>query len=250
MRELIQVELYKMWKRKCFLLVFIFNGISLLYGFGILLNWSWVSFNGKFDIIQYIGAIWQLMFLIGLPLIFFMYIGASILGGEKSDGQILLEITRVANRKRLIIAKAMATLLLVLYYFITNIIVSVISYTCLVHQTIYATPEWVILDRENINLLITCLFGCIYIVISVFFAMYMSIKYGAVTATIVGIALYAAMSMLARISAIRMWIPGYFALIADANIELESIVQQSIWCGIIILFFLYLMKKKMNDIDL
>lgn len=61
MREIIQVELYKMWKRKCFLLVFIFNGISLLYGFGILLNWSWVSFNGKFDIIQYIGAIWQLM---------------------------------------------------------------------------------------------------------------------------------------------------------------------------------------------
>lgn len=117
MREIIQVELYKMWKRKCFLLVFIFNGISLLYGFGILLNWSWVSFNGKFDIIQYIGAIWQLMFLIGLPLIFFMYIGSSILGGEKSDGQILLEITRVANRKKLIEAKAMAILLLVLYYF-------------------------------------------------------------------------------------------------------------------------------------
>ena len=80
--------------------------------------------------------------------------------------------------------------------------------------------------------------------------MYISIKYGAITATIAGIALYAAMSMLARISAIRMYIPGYFALITDANIELRSIVQQSIWCGIIILFFLHLMKKKMSDIDL
>lgn len=179
-----------------------------------------------------------------------MYIGSSILGGEKSDGQILLEITRVANRKKLIEAKAMAILLLVLYYFVTNIMVSVISYTCLVHRTIYATPEWVILDRENINLLITCLFGCIYIIISVFFAMYISIKFGAITATIVGVALYAAMSMLSRISVICMCIPGYFALIADANIELGSIVQQSIWCGIIILFFLHLMKKKINDIDL
>ncbi|WP_373124966.1 hypothetical protein [Blautia producta] len=70
MRELIQVELYKMHKRKCFLIVLIFNGISLLYGLGILLNWSWVSFNGTFDLIQYIGAIWQLLFLIGLPLSF------------------------------------------------------------------------------------------------------------------------------------------------------------------------------------
>lgn len=250
MRELIQVELYKMWKRKCFLIVLIFNGISLLYGLGILLNWSWVSFNGTFDLIQYIGAIWQLLFLIGLPLIFFMYIGSSILGGEKSDGQILLEITRVADRKRLIMAKTLAVLILVLFYFITNIMVSVISYACLVRQTAYVTPEWVILDRDNINLLITCLFGCIYIIISVVLTMYASIKYGAVTATIAGIALYAAMSMIARISIIRMCVPGYFALTADADIGISSIVQQSIWCGIIILVFSHLMKRKISDIDL
>lgn len=250
MREIIQVELYKMWKKKCFFLVLIFNGISLLYGFGISLNWSWISFHGKFDMIQYIGAIWQLMFMIGLPLIYFMYIGSSIIGGEKSDGQILLEITRVANRNRLIVAKIMATLLLALFYFVTNIIVSIVSYACLVHQTMYVTPGWVIMDRDNINLLISCLFGFIYIIISVFFTMYLSIIYGTVTATISGTALYAAMSMLARISAIRICIPGYFALYTDANIDLGSIIQQSIWCGIIILFFLHLMKKKMRDIDL
>lgn len=250
MRELIQVELYKMRKRNCFLIVLIFNGISLLYGLGILLNWSWVSFDGTFDLIQYIGAIWQLLFLIGLPLIFFMYIGSSILGGEKSDGQILLEITRVADRKRLVMAKTLAALLLVLCYFVTNIVVSVISYAFLVRQTAYVTPEWVILDRDNIDLLITCLFGCIYIIISIIATMYVSIRYGAVTATIAGIALYAAMSMIARISVIRMWVPGYFALTADANIGVGSIVQQTLWCGIIISVFLYLMKKKIYEIDL
>lgn len=250
MRELIQVELYKMHKRKCFLIVLIFNGISLLYGLGILLNWSWVSFNGTFDLIQYIGAIWQLLFLIGLPLIFFMYIGSSILGGEKSDGQILLEITRVADRKRLVMAKTFAAVILVLFYFVTNIMVSVISYACLVRQTGYVTPEWAILDRDNINLLITCLFGCIYIIILVIITMYASIKYGAVAATIAGIALYAAMSMIARISVVRMCVPGYFALTADANIGVGSIVQQTLWCEIIILVFLYMMKKKVSDIDL
>lgn len=250
MRELIQVELYKMHKRKCFLIVLIFNGISLLYGLGILLNWSWVSFNGTFDLIQYIGAIWQLLFLIGLPLIFFMYIGSSILGGEKSDGQILLEITRVADRKRLVMAKTFASVILVLFYFATNIMISIISYACLVRQTAYVTPEWVILDRDNINLLITCLSGCIYIIISVIVTMYVSIKYGAVAATIAGIALYAAMSMIARISVVHMCVPGYFALTAEASIGAGSIVQQILWFGIIILVFLHLMKKKISGIDL
>ncbi len=250
MKELIQVELYKMRKRNCFLIVLIFNGISLLYGLGILLNWSWVAFTGTFDLIQYIGAIWQLLFLIGLPLIFFMYIGSSILGGEKADGQILLEITRVADRKRLVMAKTLAALFLVLFYFVTNILLSVVSYVFLVRQTAYITPEWVVLDRENINLLITCLFGCIYIIISVYAAMYVSIKYGAVAATIAGTALYAVMSLTARISGIRMCVPGYFALAADVKIEVSSVVQQSVWCSIVILILLHIMKKKICEIDM
>lgn len=250
MRGLIKVELYKMYKRNYFLMVLFFNAISLLYGFGILLNWSWVSFNGTFDLVQYIGAIWQLLFLIGLPLIFFMYVGSSILGGEKADGQILLEITRVADRKKLVIAKALSALFLVLFYFVTNIIVSIINYVFLIRQTAYVTTEWVILDKDNINLLITCLFGCIYIIISVFAAMYVSIKCGAVAATIAGIAFYAAMSFAARIYGIRMCVPGYFALSADANIGTGSIAQQIIWCGVIILTLLHLIKKKICNIDL
>ncbi len=80
MKEITFVELYKMWKRKYFFIILIFNSISIFYGLGILLNWSWVSFHGTFDLIQYMGAIWQLLFLIGLPLIFFMYIASNILG--------------------------------------------------------------------------------------------------------------------------------------------------------------------------
>lgn len=231
-------------------MILFFNVFSLLYGVGILLNWSWISFNGTFDLIQYIGAIWQLLFIIGLPLIFFMYVGSSILGGEKAEGQILLEITRVADRKKLVMAKTLATLFLVLFYFVTNIIVSVFSYVFLVRQTAYVTQEWIILDRDNINLIITCLFGCVYIIISVFASMYISIKRGAVAATIAGIALYAAMSLAVRIDSTRMFIPGYFALTADANIEAWSVVQQVIWCGGFMFVLLYLIKKKICNVDL
>lgn len=250
MKELIQVELYKMRKKYCFLIILAFNAISILYGLGILLNWSWVSFNGNFDLIQYMGAIWQLLFLIGLPLIFFMYIGASILGGEKSEGQILLEITKVADRKKLVMSKILAILFLILFYFITNIIVSSISYIFLVRQTTYITVEWVVMDKDNINLLITCLFGCVYIIISVFATMYMSIKYGAVIATITGIAIYAGMSLVSRVPNIRMCVPGYFALTTEANINLVTIIQQIVWCSVILFILLYLTREKICKIDL
>lgn len=250
MKELIWVELYKMRKRKCFFTVLAFNGISLLYGMGIFFNWSWVSFNGTFDIIQYIGAIWQLLFLIGLPLIFFMYIGSSILGGEKAEGQILLEITRVANRKRLVTAKIFATVILILFYFATNVIISLFSYILLVRQTSYVTSEWIILSNDNIELLITCLFGCVYIIISVFVAMYISIRYSTVIATIAGTALYAIMSLMARIPNICMCVPGYFALSEKANIEMVSILQQILLCGVLIWGIFYLIKKEMCSLDL
>lgn len=250
MKELIQVELYKMGKKHCFLIIFLFNSISLLYGLGMLYNFSWVSFQGTFDLIQYTGAIWQLLFLIGLPLIFFLYIGASVLGGEKSEGQILLEITRVADRKKLVMSKILATLSLILFYFVTNIFISSISYILFVRQTVYTTSKWVIVDKDNMELLVICLFGCIYMIISVIITMYLSIKYSAVIATIIGIAFYVVMSLIARIPNVRIGVPGYFALVEDVDIGIGSIIWQIIWCSIIILFFIYLTREKISKIDL
>lgn len=249
MWELICVELYKLKKKKYFLLVFGFNCISLLYGAGIMLNWSWISFNGKFDVIQYMGAIWQLLFLIGLPLIFFMYIGASVLGGEIAEGQILLEIKRVADRKKLVVSKVGAVFVLILFYFVTNILSSVISYTVFVRRTQYTTGAWAIFNQDNINLIVVCIFGCIYIVFSVFTVMYLSIKRGAVVSTIIGAALYAAFSLLTRIPGIRMCVPGYFALFPDSNFGVGSIVQQFIWCFLVLYVTLYFMRRKIGSVD-
>ena len=250
MGDLIKLELYKMHKKKYFIIVILFNSVSLLYGLGIKFNWSWVLFNGKFDIIQYVGAIWQLLFLIGLPLIFFMYVGSSLLGGEKEEGQILLEITRVADRKKLVKAKLLATISLIVFYYIINIVLSTFSYFFLVRYTKYATLQLVILNEENINLFITSLFGCVYIVIIVIISMYLSIKYGAIISTIGGVALYAITLLLARMDTIRVLIPGYFALATDAHIDIGGILQQLIWSGLIILIFLYLMGRKINSLDL
>lgn len=249
MIELIQVELYKMMKKKYFQIVLIFNCISFLYGLGIYFNWGWVSFHGKFDLIQYMGAICQLFFLIGLPLIFFMYLGAGILGGEKADGQILLEITGVADRKMLVTAKTLAVFIMILFYFITNIFISTLSYALFVRRTVYASPEWIILDYGNMELLASCLFGCVYIIFSACFAMYLSIRNGAVTATIAGSAAYAAMSLITRIPGVRMFVPGCFALTSDVQIKTGSIIWQVFWCSICIWFFVSITKRKICNTD-
>jgi len=250
MKEITFVELYKMWKRKYFFIILIFNSISIFYGLGILLNWSWVSFHGTFDLIQYMGAIWQLLFLIGLPLIFFMYIASNILGGEMAEGQILLEVTRVADRRKLVMAKVLAVFLLVVFYFGTNVIISIVSYSLFVRQTSFVTLEWMILDRDNIQLVIISLFGLIYIVFSIFLSMFLSIRNGAVAATIAGVALYAAMSLLTRIPGICIFVPSYFALRSNVKMEAGSVIQQILWCSFIIGGFLYLIRKKFSNIDL
>lgn len=250
MKHLIQVELYKMRKKHYFLMILIFNTISILYGLGIFFHWSWVSFNGTFDLIQYIGAIWQLLFLIGLPLILFMYIGANILGGEKSEGQLLLEITKVANRKKLVTSKILATLLLIVFYFVINIIISSISYVFFVHETLNTTSAWIVIDKDNMNLLIICLFGCIYMIFSMLVTMYLSIKHGAIIATIIGVAIYAAMLLLSRIPNIGMCVPGYFALNAEATIHFGTIVQQMILCSMILFFLFHITRQKLCNIDL
>ncbi len=250
MRNLVKVELYKMSKRKYFIFILAFNLISIIYGLGILLGWSWISFAGDFDVIQYCGAMWQLLFMIGIPMIFFMYIGASILGGEKFEGQMLLEITRVANRKKLVLSKIVATLILLIFYLIANIIMSVISYFFFVKQTAYATSEIIIFSKDNIDLMLACLFGMILMATLVIITMYLSIRYGAVISTIMGISIYVLMSLLSRMTIARIIVPGYYALASEAVISLAGITQQLLWCAIVIYAFILLSLRKIIRTDL
>ena len=80
--------------------------------------------------------------------------------------------------------------------------------------------------------------------------MYVSIKSNAVVATIAGTASYAVMSLIARIPGVCMFVPGYFALTSDANIWWGSIVQQLLWCGVIIFGLFYIIRKEICKIDL
>lgn len=250
MKSLVKAEIYKFRKQNIFTVIILFNFISILYSLGIAFNWSWVSINGQYDLIQYIGAMWQLLFLIGLPLIFFMYIGSSILGGERVEGQILLEVTRVSNRNKIIASKIIAMTLVISFYFLTNLITSSLGYIFFVNNTKFATVDWIILNKGNLDLFLSCAFGYIYIIISTIIVMYLSIKNGPIISTILGISLYAIFSLIARMPGISLLIPGYYALSSTAYISVFNTIQQIIWCIFIMFIIIYLMQKKINKIDL
>lgn len=66
-----------------------------------------------------------------------MYVGATLIGAERIEGQIPLEVTRVADRGRLIFAKFIALLGVILFYFLSNLIITIVSYIIIVRQTMY-----------------------------------------------------------------------------------------------------------------
>ena len=240
MRTIIKAELLKMNKRNIFLFLIAFNGISIMYALGIYFGWSWVSFEGEYDAIRYVSAMWHLLFLLGIPLVLFMYLGASIIGTERIQGQLILEVTRAANTAKLITAKFISMLIVILTYFITNIIISFICYSLFVSKTQYAMDSLIVLDAGNIRLIVSCIAVVFYLVSSVFFAMLISIRGSAIFSTIAGIVLYTVLSLGARTVDIGQWVPGYLALYSLADFNALIVIYQLI-LGVIFIFTLWIL---------
>lgn len=250
MKDLVIAELYKFKKKNIFLFVVLFNVVSLIYALGAKFNWGWVNINGKYDLIQYVGAIWQLLFLLGLPMIFLLFNGANILGGEKAAGQILLEVTRAADRKKLISAKIISTIILTVTYFVSNIVFSCLSYMLFIKNSQYGSSKTIILNGDNIELITTCLFGLVFIIILTIAVMRISINYGAIPSTLIGIGIYAVSMLISKIAVVNTFLPGYYALSQTAQISSSTTIKQIIVSIIFITGIVASCRKRLPKIDL
>ncbi len=251
MKCIVKAELIKFNKRHILLFLVAFNCISVLYALGIYFNWGWVTLEGKYDLLMYVGAMWQLLFLIGIPMIVFMYIGASIIGSERNQGQLILEVTRVANKGRLIIAKFLSILMLVFSYFISNIIISSLCYVFIVSKTEYASDKMIIWNVEIKGLVISGIAVVLYLIMSAFIAMFISTKSSAIFSTVVGLTIYAVLTVASRVEGLGNWIPGYLALNSSAaEINRLTIGYQTCLGIIIILVMLWASIRQFNKTDL
>ena len=250
MKTIINAELFKVHKKKIPVVLLGLNCLPLLYALGIYYQWSWISFSGEFDLIRYVSAMFQLLFILGVPLILFMYIGSSILGTERIQGQLILEKTRASSLVTLIAAKFISMLILILLYCAINIIISTLCYVFLIAKTEYAMNAVIQFDPININLIISCAAAILYIILSTFFSMFISIKYSAIVSTISGCILFAVLSLGTGASEIGQWIPGYFALNASANSNSMTISYQFLICILLILVLPIVSTKLFQKIDL
>ncbi|KQL33558.1 hypothetical protein AN960_21035 [Bacillus sp. FJAT-25509] len=164
-----------------------------------------------------------------------MYVGASLIGSERIEGQVLLEVTRVADRGQLIFAKFTSMLGVILFYFLSNLIITIVSYTLIVRNTNYASKEWIILDSDNKSLIISSQAFLFYLILSVFVVMSISVATSAILSTISGI---------------QEWVPGYLALNLSANINLVSLVYQLLVSLLISYLAVQFPSNKFKKVDL
>lgn len=249
MKNIVKAEILKLNKNKIYLLIIILNFFSLLYGAGIKFKWSFVSFVGKFDIYRYVFSIWQLYFILGIPMIILMYAGAKILGDEIRRGQIVLEVAPVADRKKLIKGKFLAMILTTLFYFFKNILFNVIAYLVFVRGTDYASAAS-LLTKDNFEILVQIIFGFFEIYFLVLLAMFISIDKGAIIGTLGSIVIYVITSLMTRSEGIAKYVIGYFNLKSESKINVETIIIQAVLYIIFINLVRYISIKKFRQKDL
>ncbi|WP_195337121.1 ABC transporter permease [Paraclostridium bifermentans] len=252
MKNLIKAEFYKLRKRKVFQFILILNCVTILYALGMYFEWGWIELQGKFDLINYSFGMWHLFFIMGIPLIAFMYIGANLVGTEISGGQIILEVTRVADKRKVIYSKFIAMLIIIVFYFISNITLSILSYIFIVSKTQYATNSMLVIDTKNVHLIITSMGVLLYLILSTFFSMCISVKKKAIFSTVLGLVVYFILSLAIRVPNLQYWIPGYFALAPDINLNSYFVVTiyQIIVSLIIIALSVFIADKQFKKLDL
>ncbi|MET3616804.1 hypothetical protein ABID14_000429 [Peptoniphilus olsenii] len=249
MKNLVKAELFKLKKSNTFLLITLLNLVSIFYGAGIKFGWSFVSFKGQFDIYRYVFSIWQLYFILGVPMIILMYAGSKILGDEILKGQIILEVAPVANRKKLICGKFKAMIYTTLFYFLTNIAFNILAYILFVKGTDYAVSGN-LFTKDNFEILVQILFGFLEIYFLVILAMSVSVDKGAIIGTLSSIGVYVITSLLTRAKGIDKFIIGYFNLKAPNIINIENILIQLVIFLICISSIIYFSIQKFSRKDL
>ncbi|KMT35811.1 putative ABC transporter protein [Melissococcus plutonius] len=185
MKNLIEVELFKFYKRKIFISITLLSSFSLIYALGIYFKWSFILISGKLDLIAFATTMWALIMMLGIPLVLFSFLGATILGGEITDGQILLEITRVYSRKKLIIGKFLSVSLVVLLCYLLNILLSSLFYMLFVANSSHGTGVKLHFMDYSIHLMLESITGVFFFNIDGFFVHVFFSKLGKLSSSIV-----------------------------------------------------------------
>ncbi|MFD1671679.1 ABC transporter permease [Agrilactobacillus yilanensis] len=248
MRDVINVELFKLWKRKIFIGIFLLSNFSLVYSLGIYFNWSFIDINGKLDLISFSASMWALLMMLGIPLVLFTFLAAGTLGGEIYDGQFMLEITRVKSIKSLVLGKLISIVEVLLSFYILNMALSSLYYIVFVARSKNGLGISWNIESYHSRLLLVSICGVLFLILFISIAMVVSVNFGTFRAVLLSLSVYVFLKFVSSIEGIRKLLPGYYTLIDDNDfsglILLYQLFIMGLFIGIAICVMINMIKKR------
>lgn len=226
MQSIILAELYKLLKRKNFIILAVLSLWSLIYGLGAFLHWDFVKIGAKLDLVTFITTMWTFLLILTIPLLLILYTASFILGGEIQGGQILLEVNRVSSKKTLIISKYIVVILSILFLYVLNCLSSLITYICFLSRSEFGYVHFCELHSTNMQSIIISLVNLSFIILLASVAFYLSLYVSAIVAAFASLGVYFLCQLLSYIAIISKFVPGYFFIVSNYRFSLElSIVH-------------------------
>lgn len=215
MNSIILAELYKLLKRKNFIVLAVLSLWSLIYGLGAFLHWDFVKIGAKLDLVTFITTMWTFLLILTIPLLLILYTSSFILGGEIQGGQILLEVNRVSSKKTLIISKYIVVILSILFLYVLNCLSSLITYICFLSRSEFGYVNFWELHPTNMQSIIISLVNLGFIILLASVAFYLSLYVSAIVAAFASLGVYFLCQLLSYVTIISKFVPGYFFVVSN-----------------------------------
>jgi len=147
--KIVKLECFKLLKKKTTWLLLLNLGIPLLYGVGMFAGASFLVSDGVSDIVVIGQGLSAMEFLLNMLtqnqyILYFIVIviSAMALSNELENGQIRTIITRICNRRKIILAKYLSILFMTFIALCIFMAVTLLIYYTLVCQSAYASGSF------------------------------------------------------------------------------------------------------------
>ena len=202
MINLIYAELYKLWKNRSVLAIGALSLIPFVFAFMVSLNLKSMKIaDSAFSLLTYPQSMWQFVYGFYLPILVMTYLSCS-LGRELKNGSLVYEVTRVANRKKIVYARMLTIVLLNLAYFLVFQLVSILSYMLFINNTRLGTFQ-----NDYVEILLS-LFTLLLQMILCLLTFVLSIKFSVIISVMISLVISILISLCSGITVIRDFIPG------------------------------------------
>lgn len=228
MKDLVRIELYKIIKRKDFLLMLSMIFIPIMYGVGLASNSHSFSYDGTSKVTA-LGYASEMMVFVYMCFIYFVILSVCVirsLKGEVENKSILLYVQRINNRKIIYFSKMMAYGILQLIITAIFILVSVICYKVFLVQRKDIASGLFYQNDEMVQIICTVIAILLCFIFTITVSLFLSAWLKSFQAMGVFIFLWLGLMYVKEFGLIKYLAPIYYVEnIIDSSTSINSVKQ-------------------------